>query len=57
MAVVEVMGFQFVKEKITKTTAKMDDLENASKLLSKSLIRICCLKRNNFGIGTNIICL
>ena len=31
MAVLEVTGFQFAKEKITQTTAAMDDLENRDK--------------------------
>jgi len=31
LAAIEVMGFQFGKEKVIKTTAKMDDLEDADK--------------------------
>jgi hypothetical protein len=31
MGVIEVIGFQFGKDKVTKTTATMDDLEDADK--------------------------
>ena len=31
MAVLEVTGFQFPKEKLTQTTATMDDLEDRDK--------------------------
>jgi hypothetical protein len=31
LAVIEVIGFRFVNEKVTKTTATMDDLEDTDK--------------------------
>ena len=52
------MGFQIGKEKVTKTAAKMDDLEDADKqikIIGQIIdLNMTSLQRKNLGIGTKL---